>query len=228
MSLKHKSTVIQSLKQHHLFTKLTDLQLDRVYNHCRLEKLDSGQILFSQGEPVSAFYLVLSGQIKLFRMSPDGQEKIIEFINHGDVFAEALMFDDKDNYPVSATALTDSELVALDARQFKNMLWESTDTCLLLLADMSFRLRKMVNEIDNLTLQSGTCRVVSYLIQMSEGSSEEFELNIAKNVIAARLSIKPETFSRIIKNLNHSGMISINGNKVVIHDLDGLKLKCII
>ena len=215
--------IIDALKQSHLFASLTELQLDRVYRHCRIFQLEVGQLLFSQGENVVYFYLVLSGKMKLYRVSPDGQEKIIEIVPPGEVFAEALMFMDQPYYPVSAAALMDTVVVGFDAKNFKAMLWDSVDTCLLLLGDMSFRLRKLVNEIDTLTLHSGTCRVANYFLQHAADDRECFDLDIAKSVIAARLSVKPETFSRIIKNLREQGIISIDGNKITIHNRQALK-----
>lgn len=213
----------QNLKRHHLFSKLSNLQLDNIYQHSQIHKLSEGQLLFNQADKVTAFYMVLNGKIKLFRISPDGQEKIIELVKSGEVFAEALMFTNRADYPVSSAALCDTIVISINAKKFQEMLWDSTATCLLLLGDMSFRLRKMVNEIDTLTLHSGTCRVASYLIQeMSEGKNN-FKLDTAKNVIAARLSVKPETFSRIIKNLKNQGVLTIDGNCVTIHDLDALK-----
>lgn len=218
----------QSLKRHQLFSKLTDLQIDRVCKFSQIHQLDEGQMLFSQADRVTAFYMVLNGQIKLFRMSPDGQEKIIEIIKSGQVFAEALMFTNQPLYPVSSTALAETIVISINANQFREMLWDSTATCLLLLGDMSLRLRSLVNEIDKLTLHSGTCRVASYLVQEIPEDKEEFKLDLAKNVIAARLSIKPETFSRIIKSLKNQGILSIDGNSVTIHDIDALKQQCLL
>lgn len=228
MSQKNDSTIKQCLLQHHLFSKLTELQLDRVYQFSQAVHLDEGQILFNQAEKVKAFYMVLSGKIKLFRMSADGQEKIIEIVKAGEVFAEALMFTDQTDYPVSAAALAETEVLSISSVKFKNMLWDSTDTCLLLLGDMSLRLRRLISEIDKLTLHSGTCRVASYLIQEMPEGQKEFKLEIPKNIIAARLSIKPETFSRIIKSLSNKGILSIDGNSVIVHDVDTLKEQSII
>jgi len=184
-------------------------------------------LLFSQGEDVTYFYLVLSGKMKLFRVSPDGQEKIIEIVPQGQVFAEALMFMDQPNYPVNSSALSETVVVGIDAKDFKTMLWDSVGTCLLLLGDMSFRLRKLVHEIDTLTLHTGTCRVANYLLKHApaENDDEEtcFDLDVAKSVIAARLSVKPETFSRIIKNLRGQGILTIEGSKITIHDRGALK-----
>ncbi|UCB54781.1 MAG: Crp/Fnr family transcriptional regulator [Thiotrichales bacterium] len=220
---QHNQEIIDALKQSHLFSSLDEQQLERVYSHSRIVKLEDGQLLFAQGEDVDYFYLVLSGKIKLFRVSPDGQEKIIEIVRCGGTFAEALMFMDQPHYPVSSAALSDTVVVGIDAKDFKAMLWDSVDTCLLLLGDMSYRLRKLVYEIDVLTLHSGTCRVASYLLQHAPDDQDSFELENAKSVIAARLSVKPETFSRIIKNLRGEGVISIQGSKITIHNREALK-----
>ena len=106
MAQKNSKAIEECLKQHHLFSKLTELQLDRVYKNSQITRLAEGQILFNQSEKVKAFYMVLSGKIKLFRMSADGQEKIIEIVKQGEVFAEALMFTDQTDYPVSSAALS--------------------------------------------------------------------------------------------------------------------------
>jgi CRP-like cAMP-binding protein len=215
--------IINALKQSHLFTRLTDVQLDRVYRHSQVVKLEEGQQLFAQGEDVTNFYLVLSGKMKLYRVSPDGQEKIIEIVPQGGLFAEALMFMDQPHYPVSSAALSATTVIGIEANDFKDMLRDSVETCLLLLGNMSFRLRQLVHEIDTLTLHSGTCRVASYLLQHAPDERESFELDTAKGVIAARLSVKPETFSRIIKNLRGEGVISIDGSKITIHNREALK-----
>ncbi|MCG6936845.1 MAG: Crp/Fnr family transcriptional regulator [Gammaproteobacteria bacterium] len=228
MQPKNASLIKETLKQHHLFSKLTELQLDRVYQNSQVIRLSDGEILFNQREQVRSFYMVLRGGIKLFIMSADGQEKIIEIVKPGQVFAEALMFADQADYPVSSAALSDTEVLSINAKNFKNMLWDSTDTCLQLLAAMSLRLRSLVNEIDKLTLHSGTCRVASYLVQEMPEGEKEFKLDIAKNIIAARLSIKPETFSRIIKNLKEQGILSIDGNSVIIHDTEKLKQQSLL
>lgn len=138
------------------------------------------------------------------------------------------MFTNQTDYPVSSTALAETMVIGINAKKFQEMLWGSTATCLLLLGNMSIRLRKLVKEIDTLTLQTGTCRVASYLLEEMPEKETEFELSIAKNIISARLSIKPETFSRIIKSLKSMEILSINRNTVTIHDVEALKQQSLI
>lgn len=106
------------------------------------------------------------------------------------------------------------------------MLRESVDTCFLLLGGMSFRLRNLIREIDALSLDNGTVRTVAYLLHQAPEDSNNFELKIAKSVIASRLSVKPETFSRILRNLHEREIVSIEGRKVTIHDRDAMKGTC--
>ena len=216
----------EALSESHLFSALSEVQLERVRRHAHITDMVEGESLFFQGDPATSFYLVLSGRIKLFRVSPDGKEKVVEIMESGVSFAEALMFMDEANYPVTATALCPSRVAVINARDFKSMLAESIETCFLLMGNMSFRLRSLIREIDALSLDTGTVRTVAYLLQQAPADSESFELKVAKSVIASRLSVKPETFSRILKHLHESEIVSIDGRKVTIHDRDAMMGIC--
>jgi CRP-like cAMP-binding protein len=218
----HSHETQDALKKYHLLSRLSDEQLDRVCQHSHLITLQEGKSLFYQGDTVSSFYLVLIGKIKLFRVSPEGNEKIVEFVEQGDSFAEALMFMDHPHYPVNATALTYCKVIGINCNDFKAMLRDSIDTCFLLMGSMSIRLRGLIQEIDTLSLSTGTVRIVTYLLQNSAEGSETFNLEIAKSVIASRLSVKPETFSRILKNLHELNILTINGRSVTIHDRNAM------
>jgi CRP-like cAMP-binding protein len=216
----------EALLDCHLFSELTEAQLDRVRRHSHLIDMVEGESLFFQGDEAVSFYLVLSGRIKLYRVSPDGKEKVVEILESGATFAEALMFIDQPHYPVTATALSPSRVIGINSKDFKSMLRESIDTCFLLMGSMCFRLRGLISEIDALSLDTGTVRTISYLLQQAPPDRDSFELQVAKSVIASRLSVKPETFSRILKNLQERKIVSIEGRNVVIHDRDAMISLC--
>lgn len=218
--------IVAALKSSHLFSALDEKQLDRVRRHAHITDMLEGESLFFQGDEVSSFYLVLAGRIKLYRVSPDGKEKVVEIMETGHTFAEALMFMREATYPVTATALAPSRVIGINCRDFRDMLHESVETCFLLLGNMSYRLRGLVREIDTLSLDTGTVRTVAYLLRQAPEDGGEFELQIAKSVIASRLSVKPETFSRILKNLHERSIVSIEGRKVTIHDREAMMSIC--
>ncbi|GJL81337.1 MAG: transcriptional regulator [marine bacterium B5-7] len=216
------SQPIEDLGKGMLFRRLAVPQLERVAERAVRVHLNEGETLFEQQDPADRFYLLLSGQIKLYRLSAEGDEKVIEVINPGATFAEALMFLEKPTFPVGAQALKPSDLVSIDARDFIDMLRDSVDTCLLLAADLSQRLHGLLREINDLSLNSGTCRVASYFLNLSDTHStdeaDEFDLGLPKQVLASRLSIKPETLSRIFRSLVNAGLITMRGNHVRILD----------
>ncbi len=210
------------LAQSYLFSELNDAQMERVRRHSHITDMLEGESLFFQGDNATSFYLVLAGRIKLFRVSPEGKEKVVEIMEANSTFAEALMFMDQPHYPVTATALTPSRVIGINGNDFKSMLRESVDTCFLLLGSMSFRLRGLIREIDALSLDTGTVRTVAYLLNHAPADHSCFELKVAKSVIASRLSVKPETFSRILKNLHEREILTIEGRNVTIHDRDAM------
>ncbi len=218
-----ETAMIDELRSGPLLSDLTTDQLERVARHASRIRLDEGQLLFSQGDPAERFYLVLKGQVRLFRLSPEGAEKVIEIVAPGQTFAEALMFLKAPRYPVCAAALSSAELIAVDARDFSSMLHESVDTCFLLLGALSMRLRGLIGEIDNLTLHTATSRVARYLLTKLPADHRALELDVRKGVLASRLSVKPETFSRVVKNLSDHGVIEVHGSHVTILDQQALE-----
>jgi CRP-like cAMP-binding protein len=214
--------MIDDLRRGLLLSRLTEAQLERVHRLSHRVRLGEGQWLFSQGDEARRFFLVLQGQMKLFRLSPEGNEKIIEIISPGNTFAEALMFLERPYYPVCAAALSKVELVSMDARDFSLMLRDSVDTCFLILGDLSQRLRGLIGEIDRLTLHGATGRVASYLLERACEHGESFDLDVRKSVVASRLSIKPETFSRAIKSLSDQGLITVEGSRFSVLDREAL------
>ncbi|MCB1786356.1 MAG: Crp/Fnr family transcriptional regulator [Gammaproteobacteria bacterium] len=216
--------VIDELRTCFLFADLDEEQLRRVDAHAVRIRLGEGDALFQQGDVADRFYLVTSGQIKLFRLSPAGNEKVIDVVTPGNTFAEALMFLERPHYPVGAEALQSSTVVSIDAVDFANMLKDSVKTCFVLMGSMSQRLRAQLREIDELSLHSATCRVAAYLVQHAPTDADSFDLPVAKQIVASRLSVKPETFSRIIKSLTDGGMIRVAGSRVTIRDRDALSV----
>jgi CRP-like cAMP-binding protein len=215
--------VEHDLRQAPLFSGLTDAQLQRVLQRSATVRLDDGQWLFGQDDAATRFYFVRSGRMRLFRLSADGGEKIIELIGPGQTFAEALMFMGTGRYPVCASALAATELVSIDAGDFAAMLRESPESCFALLGDLSKRLHALIAEIDNLTLHSAGGRVARWLLSEIPPGRTEVALEVTKATLASRLSIKPETWSRITRRLTERGIIAVDGHRIEIRDREALQ-----
>ncbi len=209
-----------------LFQALDDTQLEAIFSTTKKISLPSKATLFERDSPAEHFYMLHSGQIKLFFLSQDGDEKVVEIIYPRQTFAEAVMFMPEHIYPVSAESIIESELFRFDINFFHNLLENSKETCFRLLAIMGKHLHARINEIDNLTLHNATYRLVVYLLgQLPDGVAElsAIHLSIPKNIIASRLSITPETFSRIMMQLSKKTLIEVHGNDITLLDVDGLR-----
>jgi len=218
---------VDDLGSIYLFSRLEPRQLSQVRAGMRVRRLEEGETLFHHGQPVEHFFLLRQGQMKLFRLSAEGQEKVIEIIRPGQTFAEAAMFMDRRlGYPVSSAAIEPAEVWAFEARTFLEILRQSIDACFGLMATMSARLHIQLNDIDRLTLHNATFRLVSYLLQESSDNEPDharIHLATPKNVIASRLSIQPETFSRILSNLTRQKLIEVQGQDIVLCDVEALR-----
>lgn len=216
------------LRHHPLLSSFNDEQLDSIRKTLRQIKLADGEHLFEQGQVADRFYQVISGQIKLFRVSVEGNERVIEVMQPGKTFAEAVIFMEKRCYPLNAQALGETELLGFDSKVFLKILEDTPKACFKLLADMSQRLHMRLNEIDYLTLQNASFRLVHYLLQQIPADKEdddqvEIMLNTSKSIIASRLSIQPETFSRILKNLSTRELITVKGKSITLNDVEALR-----
>jgi CRP-like cAMP-binding protein len=211
------------LQAHHLFSSLSPTQLAKVCQDARWVSLKRNQFLFNQGQPADAFYYLREGQIKLVLLSPSGDEKILEIINPGELFGEAIMFAEESCYPLAAQAMRNASLIQIDYADFQPILEQSSAACLSLLEEISGRLQDLIHEIYTLTLSDASCRVAGYLLAQNQKQGPVFELDIPKIALASRLSVKPETFSRIIKQLSTSELIAINNKQVTILDEPSLR-----
>lgn len=214
-----------NLKDVYLFAALGEPQLARVRQNARRITLGEGEHLFEWGQEARKFYFLVTGQIFLKRISPQGDEKVIEIVRSGQTFAEAVMFMEQRTYPVTAVAHNKTELLAFDNQMYMEMLKESPESCFRLMGDMAMRLRKWVNEVENLTLRSATARIINFLLyQLPEGATSPTTTTLPapKHVIASRLSVKPETFSRILHDLTEARLISVTGATVTIHNIKDL------
>lgn len=215
----------QSLRGHFLFAALNEAQRARLRAHIHIRSFLPGEHLFMQDGAADAFFLLHSGAIKLYRVSAEGQEKVMRIVRPGQTFAEGVMFMDKPRYPVHAQGLEAGVLARVESTAFLNVLRDSFDTCRALMAQMTQRIQEHWGEIEALTLQNSRYRVVHYLLELVPGGAKgrvPVALPTYKAVIAAQLGMTPETFSRELRGLSDAGLVKVHGRTVEIVDVGQL------
>ena len=205
-----------------LFHDLAPVELARLAEGCTLRRLARGEAVFRVGEPCEHFHVTVIGQVKLFALSPQGQEKVIELIGPGGTFAEALMFTGRP-YIVSAQAVTDALVLSVSKEAVLTEIELDPRFSLRMLAGVSRRLHGLVRDVEAYTLHSGAQRVIGFLLRdVAERPDAQSPLTVtlpvSKAMVASRLSLTPEYFSRVLHELEAQGLIEIDRRDIRIRD----------
>jgi len=223
--------LIELLRKPMLFSGLNDADLSALATITVRRKFRKGEALFSAGDEATGFYLLVSGCLKLCRISPDGREKVLHFVQPGETFAEAAFFGDG-CYPAEARALAAGEVLYLPKTGFTELMSRNPGFTLNLVVSLSLMLRRFARQIEELTFADVTSRLASFLVRRAEEKSTSYagityiELGVKKGELAARLGTASETISRTLRKLKDEGIIEVQGNKVVIHRMDKLQSLC--
>ncbi len=210
-----------------LFSDLSPAELSRVAEGCQVRRLARGDTIFRFGEPCEEFHVVVMGQVKLFALSPAGQEKVIELVGPGNSFAEALMFTSKP-YILNAQALANTLLLTVSKQSMVTEIERDPRFSLRLLAGISRRLHGLVHDIESGALHSGMQRVIGYLLREHLADDRATEtvftvsLPVSKATVASRLSLTPEYFSKVLHELEAEGLIEIDKRDIRIVDVQRL------
>jgi CRP-like cAMP-binding protein len=214
--MKFTAATLKLLQQAPLLNALQAEQFQALLSTAQLYDVAESELLFQQGQRLEQIFICTSGFIKLFRLTPNGDEKIVEIISAGNSFAEAVLFLGGQQYPVHAVALKAAQVVGINAEQYQRMLRESVDVCFHLMGLMSKRMHWLLTEVDRLTLHNATFRLLTWLLEAPVVEGQTVLLDVPKHVLASRLSIKPETLSRILKRLTEQQFIRVEEQKIVL------------
>lgn len=178
-----------------------------------------GDTLFRQGEAADSFFVLLGGWVKLYRVTPDGNEAVVGVFRTGETFAEAAMFLGG-RYPVCAEVVTNARLLRVDGNLLRRRITEQPELALSMLASASYHLKYLVEHIEQIKVLSAPQRVAEFLVRLSpvrEGGAT-IELPYEKALLANRLGMKPESLSRALAKLRPLG-VSVEREQVSLVDV---------
>jgi CRP/FNR family transcriptional regulator len=195
-------------KQH---AALAMIAINRLYK--------KGQMIFSEGDEGTGFYAIISGRVKIFKLSLEGKEQILHMMGPGDIFGEVPVFTGQ-GYPAYAEAHAQSILLYFPRNAFIELVRQDPSLSLNMLAVLSWRLRKFAALIEDLSLKAVPGRLAAYLLYLSKSSpgKDELTLDISKGQLASILGTIPETLSRILGKMSRQGLIKSAGSRMRILD----------
>jgi CRP/FNR family transcriptional regulator len=214
------------LKESRLFSQLDDDSLSEIESTASVKHVEKGEMIFYEGDQAVSFFIVGSGKVKVFKLSPDGKEQILMIASPGDTFAEAALFAGG-KYPASAQALEPTQLIVIYRDRFVALLGKNPDLALNLIARLSQLLRQLTVLVEGLSLTDVTTRLAHHLVRLIDDVGQENELILTlgetKTVLASQLGTIPETLSRSLAKLSREGVIKVDGSRIHVLDIDRLR-----
>ncbi len=210
-----------------LFRDLDLPQLDALGAATVEQRVAAGTALFRRGDPCDGVHVIVVGRVKLALLAPAGAEKVVEILGPGQSFGESIMFVGKPHV-LYAEALADSLLLHIRKDAILEAVERSPEFARRMLDELSLRLYRLVADIESYTLKNATERVIGYLLSALEdeaGSAQHADVQLAasKSVLASRLNITREHFSRILHELSQARLIRVSGRNIHILDAAGLR-----
>jgi len=208
--LKKKTTIP-------LFEGLQSDQSENIARIARRRSYCRSEIIFMEGEEGNGFYIVESGQVKIYKISSEGKEQILHLFGPGESFGEVSVFTGH-GFPAFAKANVRTTCLFIPRADFVEMIRRDPALAMNMLGVMALRLRKFAGLIEDLSLKEVPGRLCAYLLYLSDKSPdpEHLELDISKGQLAALLGTIPETLSRILTRMGRMGLIKSEGARIRI------------
>jgi CRP/FNR family transcriptional regulator, dissimilatory nitrate respiration regulator len=211
-----------------LFSEIALDEMDRIAAHTTEMQVLSGDMVFRQGDPSTGIHLLVSGQVKLSLLSPSGNEKVVQLVDPGHSFGEALMFLEKP-YIVSAQALNNSLLLHVAKEAVFEQIERNPRFARTMLAGLSRRLHLLMKDVESYSQRSATQRLIGYLLRDDDDAApsasvpRSITLPTYKGIIASRLNLSQEHFSRTLRELTEKGLIQVSGRVITVLDIEKLR-----
>jgi len=210
-----------------LFRDLDVCELEAIGAATIEQRVTAGTVLFHRDDPCDGFHVIVVGRVKLALLAPGGAEKVVEILGPGQSFGEAAMFLGK-RHTLYAEALADSLLLFIRSGAMLGAIKRNPELARRVLDEMSRRMYSLVADIEAYTMKNATQRVIGYLLaalpdDAGSGQEADIQLPASKSVLASRLNITREHFSRILHELSRSGLIRVSGRNIRILDLARLR-----
>ncbi len=211
------------LRRIYLFSGLTEEDLAALARLALHRDFPKDAIIFWEGREAAGFFILLAGQVKLMKSSPDGKEYILRLVGPGETFGEAAVLAE-DVYPATAVALSDSRTLYFPKGPFLALLTSSPRLARNMLATMSRLLYHLTRQLEDLSLKEVSARLARFILEKCREIHGEvapdlvIELNISKTHLASYLGTISETLSRTLTRLKALGVISEEKGRITIKD----------
>ncbi|MBI4669795.1 MAG: Crp/Fnr family transcriptional regulator [Elusimicrobia bacterium] len=201
-----------------MFSGLSDQALSKICSIAAIKRFAKKEIIFYEGDPAGGFFVVLSGQIKIYKAAPDGKIQVLHILGAPSSFAEATMFMGR--YPATAQAARKSKLAFFEKNLFLNLAEKDSRLVLSIIVSLSRWLQHMTNMIESLTLKSVPARLGAFVLELDSTAQKDAKgalpSPLSKTALAGLLGTTKETLSRMLQKFSKSRVFLFRGQAITI------------
>jgi CRP-like cAMP-binding protein len=214
---------LQIVKSIALFRSLEPETVKHIIAPATPVTMKSHTTLFRQGEVATAFFIMIDGWTKHYRLNVSGDEAVTHVLTKGDSFAESIALT-RARFPATAETVTDARIVRVPADHVIRCIQENPNIALAMIASTSQRLRDLMMHIEQLKAKSGVQRLAEFLATLAPVNAGPCSIALPydKTLIAARLGLTPESLSRIFGKLRVVGVV-VHSAHVAVRDVARLQ-----
>lgn len=217
--------VAKQLQTIPLFRDLTAENHQQLASIVMQRSYEKNQTIFAEGDDGEGFYVVMTGRVKIFKISREGKEQILHIFGSGEPFGEVAVFAGE-HFPAHAQAMEVSRLFFFPRTAFIDLIQKNPSLAMNMLAILSRRLRRFTVLVEDLSLKEVPGRLSAYLLYLSETRNRErnLMLDISKSQLASLLGTIPETISRVLARMSSEALIASDAHRSIrILDREGLE-----
>lgn len=209
-----------------LFKGLPEEQLKAEAKSASFKRFKPGEHIALDSDQVHAFYLVISGRVKIYKSSAEGKEQTLYIFGSGEPFCLRTAFAEEP-FPANAQALEESTVLAVPSSQMEELAKTQPALLFNMVTVLSRRLKESMQLVESLALKEIPERLAAFVLHTldisGQGDAEDLTLDITQRELAKILGATPETLSRVMKRLGEDGILSVKGRTIRIHDRPALE-----
>ncbi len=208
------------------FSGLDEATLEALARVAARRRYDAGQMIFVEGEPCAGLFIVESGQVKIFKLSPEGREQILHIFGAGEGFNDVAILDGGPN-PASVMALEPTAVLVIDRSSMMDLLERYPALSRAVIENLASRARHLVSLVEDLSLRTVIGRLAKLLLEQATDNLERVPRGLTHAQMAARLGTVREVITRSLHKLEDEGIIKIERHKIMILDREALEDKAL-
>lgn len=211
--------ITNQIKDIILFQNVSSEKIQRLVSQATYKKFKPGEMVIGETDPIRSFYVVISGQLKLYRSSVEGKEQTLQLLGPGDPFGLCTAFA-TESFPASAMAIVESSVILIPGTVMEAMARQEPVILFNIIQILSQRLKDSMTLIESLALKEIPGRLASFLKHESQKDAADkktsVELTISHRELSKILGATPEALSRALRKMANDGILSTAGRIITI------------